>query len=107
MNERTRTRLNEHIPIHNPKLLCLMANNFSSPSLFNVFSEEIVSRSVEESTGGVCVQGLLVNNLRFPDDIDLIADNRRTTGLYQYIEHRVDEIWNGDKCGDPCSRKNT
>ena len=35
-----------------------------SPSLFNVFLEEIVSRSLEEFTGGVCVQVLLVNNLR-------------------------------------------
>ena len=47
-----------------------------SPSLFNVFLEEIVSRTVEEFTGGVCVQGgLLVNNLRFNDDIVLITDN--------------------------------
>ncbi|KAK2552755.1 putative RNA-directed DNA polymerase from transposon BS [Acropora cervicornis] len=40
-------------------------------------NKEIVSRSVEESTGGFCVQGLLVNNLRyrFPDDIALIAGN--------------------------------
>ena len=45
-----------------------------SPSLFNVFLEEIVSRKVEELTGGVCVQGLLVNNLRFADDIALITD---------------------------------
>ena len=46
-----------------------------SPSLFSVFLEEIVSRKVEELTGGVCVQGLLVNNLRFGDDIALITDN--------------------------------
>ena len=45
-----------------------------SPSLFNVFLEEIVSRTVKELTGGVCVQGLLVNNLRFADDIALITD---------------------------------
>ena len=45
-----------------------------SPSLFNVFLEEIVSTTVEELTGGVCVQGLLVNNLRFTDDIALITD---------------------------------
>ena len=45
-----------------------------SPSLFNVFLEEIVSRTVEV-TGGVSVQGLLVNNLRFADDVALITDN--------------------------------
>ena len=43
--------------------------------LFNVFLEEVVSRTVEEFTGGVSVQGLLVNNLQFADDIALITDN--------------------------------
>ena len=45
-----------------------------SPILFNVFLEEIVSRTVEV-TGGVSVQGLLVNILRFADDDALITDN--------------------------------
>ena len=44
------------------------------PSLFKVFLEKIVSRTVEELVGGFCVQGLLVNNLRFTDDIALIKD---------------------------------
>ena len=42
-----------------------------SPNLFNVFLEEIGSRKVQELTGGICVHGLLVNNLRFADDIAL------------------------------------
>ena len=46
-----------------------------SPNLFNVFLEEIGSRKVEELTGGVCVQGLLVNNLRFADVIALTTNN--------------------------------
>ena len=46
-----------------------------SPNLSNVFLEEIGSRTVEELTGGVGVQGLLVNNLRFADDIALITNN--------------------------------
>ena len=45
-----------------------------SPSLFSVFLEETVSRTVKELIGGVCVQGLQVNNLRFADDIALITD---------------------------------
>ena len=46
-----------------------------SPSLFNFFFlEETVSRRVKELIGGVCVQGLQVNNLRFADDIALITD---------------------------------
>ena len=46
-----------------------------SQNLFNVFLEEIGSRKVEELTGGVCVQGLLVNNLRFADVIALTTNN--------------------------------
>ena len=45
------------------------------PNLFNVSLEEIGSRKVEESTGGVFVQGLLVNNLRFVDDTALTTNN--------------------------------
>ena len=65
-----------------------------SPSLFSAFLEEIVSRKVEELTGGVCVQGLLVNNLRFADDIALITDN---SNELQDLTNRLNtEIRNGD-----------
>ena len=65
-----------------------------SPSLFNVFLEEIVSRKVEELTGGVCVQGLLADNLRFADDIALITDN---SNELQDLTNRLNtEIQNGD-----------
>ena len=42
--------------------------------VFSMPLEEIVSRTVEV-TGGVCVQGLLGNNLQFADDVALITDN--------------------------------
>ena len=65
-----------------------------SPSLFSAFLEEIVSRKVEELTGGVCVQGLLVNNLRFADDIALITDN---SNELQDLTNRLNtEIRKGD-----------
>ena len=58
-----------------PRSVGLRQGCVLSQSLFNVFLQEIGSRKVEELTGGVCVQGLLVNNLRFADDIALITNN--------------------------------
>ena len=46
-----------------------------------VFLGDIVGRSVEESTDGVCVQGLLVNDLRFADDIALITNSSEVQDL--------------------------
>ena len=48
--------------------MCFVAKSFQC------LSGEDISRTVEELTGGFCVQGLLVNNLRFADDIALITD---------------------------------
>ena len=66
-----------------------------SPNLSNVFLEGIGSKKVEELTGGVCVQGLLVNNLRFADDIALITDNSMNykTLPINKIQSRGDSEW--------------
>ena len=48
--------------------MCIVAKSYQCLS-------EIVSRTVEELTVGVCVQGLLVSNLRFADDIALKTDH--------------------------------
>ena len=44
-----------------------------SPCLFNIFLEQIMSDALEEFTGSVRVGGREISNLRFADDIDLIA----------------------------------
>lgn len=62
------------------------------PSLFKVFLEKIVSRTVEELTGGFCVQGLLVNILPFADDIALIKDKcneRRRDSEWTIVQRKV------------------
>ena len=46
-----------------------------SPCLFNVFLEYIMSDALEEFDGSVCIGGMCVTNLRFADDIDLIASS--------------------------------
>ena len=46
-----------------------------SPCLFNVFLEFIMSCALEDFHGSVRIGGVEVNNLRFADDIDLIASS--------------------------------
>lgn len=47
-----------------------------SPCLFNVFLEQIMMDALEGFEGSVSVGGRSISNLRFADDIDLIAGNR-------------------------------
>ena len=48
-----------------------------SPQLFNILLETVMLYAVHDTMIGVRVQGQLINNLRFADDIVLIADNDR------------------------------
>ena len=47
-----------------------------SPCLFNVFLEEIMQEALSDFTGTVSVGGRNISNLRFADDIDLIAGSK-------------------------------
>ena len=44
-----------------------------SPCLFNIFLEQIMTEALEPFEGNVRIGGRSINNLRFADDIDLIA----------------------------------
>jgi len=44
-----------------------------SPCLFNIFLEQIMTEALESFEGNVRIGGRSINNLRFADDIDLIA----------------------------------
>jgi len=46
-----------------------------SPDLFNMISEDIMKMALENVKGGVAVDGLNVNNLRFSHDIDLVSES--------------------------------
>ena len=48
-----------------------------SPLLFNVFLEYIMAQVLEDSEIGISIGGRLINNLRFADDIDLIATSEQ------------------------------
>ena len=49
---------------------------FCLPLLFNIFLEQIMMEALRDFNCSVDVNGLKVSNLRFADDIDLIAGSR-------------------------------
>ena len=44
-----------------------------SPTLFNIFLEQIITDALEEHDGKVSVGGRNITNLRFAYDIDVLA----------------------------------
>ena len=48
-----------------------------SPSLFNIFLERIMSDALEEHDGKVSIGGRNITNLRFADDIDVLAEEEQ------------------------------
>jgi hypothetical protein len=59
-----------------------------SPYLFNLLLEAVMQEALKGATAGVNINGQLINNLRFADDIDLIA---QTQEQLQELTDRVDE----------------
>ena len=51
-----------------------------SPVLFNIFLENIMSEALQTFNGTVSVGGRNISNLRFADDIDLMAGSRKELG---------------------------
>jgi len=49
-----------------------------SPSLFNLYVEETLKEVRKENIGGIKVNGMLVQMLRFADDIVVIAESELT-----------------------------
>ena len=48
-----------------------------SPTLFNIFLEQITSDALWEHDGKVCIGGRNITNLRFADDIDALAEEEQ------------------------------
>lgn len=46
-----------------------------SPLLFNIYSEEIFNKTLYDSTKGILVNGIRINNIRFADDAVVFADS--------------------------------
>ena len=59
-----------------------------SPCLFNIFLEQIMTDALESFEGSVGVGGRKFNNLRFADDIDLLAGSREEL---KELTERLDE----------------
>ena len=58
-----------------------------SPVLFNIFLENIMSEALQTFNGTVSVGGRNISNLRFADDIDLMAGSQKELGE---LTERVD-----------------
>ena len=48
-----------------------------SPCLFNLFLEQIMTKALENHEGSISVGGRTISNLRFADDIDLLAGSTK------------------------------
>ena len=48
-----------------------------SPTLFNIYLEQIMSAALEEHDGRVSIDGSNITNLRFADDIDALAEEEQ------------------------------
>ena len=44
-----------------------------SPHLFNIYAEHVMRKALKHHPTGIAVDGTLVNNLRYADDIILVA----------------------------------
>ena len=44
-----------------------------SPVVFNLFLERIIQDSLEDKSSSIAIGGIKINNLRFANNIDLIA----------------------------------
>jgi len=60
-----------------------------SPTLFNLYSERIMTEALNEAAEGIVINGQLINNLRYADDTVLIAS---TAGELQVLLDRINRV---------------
>ena len=72
-----------------------------SPTLFNIFLEQIMMDTLGSFSSGVKIGGQVITNLRFADDIDLICSNhgnlRRLTSLLDITSRKYCVEINAEK----------
>ena len=61
-----------------------------SPSLFNLYAEDIIQNAgLDEAEAGIKIAGRNINDLRYPDDITLMAESKEE--LKSLLMRRVKE----------------
>ena len=60
-----------------------------SPTIFNIYLEYIMTEALDGFEGAVSIGGRTVTNLRFDDDIDLVAGQAEELGTLHQDKKRV------------------
>ena len=64
-----------------------------SPCLFNFYAEYIMRNAgLDEAQAGIKIAGRNTNNLRYTDDINLMAENEELKGLLMKVEEDSEKI---------------
>ena len=71
-----------------------------SPTLFNIFLERIMSDALEEHDGKVSIGGRNITNLRFADDIDVLAEEEQELEALVESLDKTCTRYDGDQCGE-------
>jgi len=63
--------------VFNSSRMCSVST-VQSPLLFNILLEVVITLALDDNQVGVCISGSVISNLRFADDISLLADSDLT-----------------------------
>ena len=64
-----------------------------SPSLFNLYAEYIMRNGgLEEGQAGIKVAGRNINNLRYTDDITLMAESEELKSLLMKVKEESEKV---------------
>lgn len=60
----------------------------ASPTLFNIYSEDIMREATENTSAGIKIGGRRINNLRYADDTTLICNSKESLlELLKHVQH--------------------
>ena len=64
-----------------------------SPCLFNLYAEYIIRNAgLEEAQGGIKIDGRNINNLRYADDINLIAESEELKSHLMKVKEESEKV---------------